>query len=243
MMSRAAAALMLLLAATAPQAAPGSSVPAEPNFRVVYDFYFAGLRVAKIVVAAQFEGDGYQATGRFQTVGVVDLFADLEVRSETVGKLGSGGLVPLHYRSRSEQRLVEVTFSDNGPSAVSAEPPYRQKPWSIEPGDQHGTTDPLSAVLSAVLPGSVEAACDRRVEAYDGRNRFAFEIGAPRPEDGRIRCDATFIRLGGYKPKTMERDARRSFSLWLAERQLGRYQVVELTAPIDFGVANLLIND
>jgi len=248
------AGLTLLLAAAAPQAAPGTSAPAVSSLTAVYDFYIAGIRAAKMTISARFDADSYQATGDFKVRGLVSLFTDSDIRAEAAGKLAAGALLPAHYRSleigSTKERRIDIAFAGSKPFQIDVAPAFHDKPWAIDPLDQDGgVTDPLSAVLSALAPGPVSAVCGQHIEAFDGRRRFAFDIAAPkhtedpkRTED-RIRCDGTFTRLSGYRPEQMANDRQRPFTLYLAERPAGDFQVVQLTTPTIVGEVVMQLRD
>ena len=116
-------------------------------------------------------------------------------------------------------------------------------PWSIDPSDQHGATDPLSAVLMAFTPGPADSVCEQRVVVYDGKHRFALEIDPPLRDGARIRCDAMYVRLAGFKPKWMGKRAQRPFTLFWEQRADGLFEVVRAVGESSFGPVILLLRE
>jgi hypothetical protein len=238
---------VLLLIVAAPAATPGTRPSPVSNLAAVYDFYFGGFWAAEMEIAAVFGPDVYQAGADFRTKGIVGFFDDTHLRAETVGRIVAGGLTPQRYRSDEreddDEQSIEVSFSENGPSTVHAVPEFKNKPWSVEVQDQHGATDPLSAVLIALAPRPANAVCGRHIEAFDGRRRFAFDIAPPEHNGDRILCDGVYIRLAGFKPKTMRERARQPFTIYLTERADGVFQVERLVSETKYGVAVMRLRD
>lgn len=246
-MLRSAAALMVFLAMAQPSADAKIHPPAVSDLTVVYDLFFGGFRAGEMTIAAAFGPDGYRADADFRTTGIVGLFVDTQMRVETVGRVDESGLVPVFFKSEEredeDEQYVEISFSEAGPSSVRAAPEFRIRPWSIEARDQRGVTDPLSAVLIALAPAPAEAVCDKRIEAFDGKRRFAFDLASPERDGDRIRCDGVYLRLAGFKPKTIRKRGRQPFKLYLEQRPDGRFQVVRLVGETEYGVAVMRLRD
>ena len=75
---------------------------------------------------------------------------------------------------------------------------------------------------------------------------FSIESGPPQHEagsGGRIRCDAVYVRIAGFKPKLMGERARRPFTLFYEERGDGLFHVVRAVGKTSFGLAVLLLRE
>ncbi len=239
----------LLVASTVLALASGARTqsPAVAELEAVYDFYLGGIRAGKLTVSAAFGTESYYASSALRTTGIVGFFYDLAFEAEVVGRINTGDLSPEHYsanlRDPKRQEFVEISFADGTPLLSRVEPARRVRPWSINPRDQRGTTDPLSAVLMAFTPGPADAVCEQRVDVYDGRRRFALEVGPRQREGTRIRCDAMYVRLAGFKPKRMGKRAWRPFTLFLEERADGLFEVVRAVGETSFGPVILLLRE
>lgn len=227
------------------RAAGAASEPED--MATVYDFYIGGIRAGKLTVNATFGRLSYSAEAELQTAGIVGVFYEASFSAEAVGRIGAAGLSPARFSANSREgrrkRFVEVSFSNGAPRAVRADPEFRIRPWSIRPGDQSGAADPLSAALAAIAPAPAGQICNRTADMFDGERRFAVEIGPPHPDHGRIRCEAVYVRVAGFKPKMMGKRARSPFTLFFAARDDGLYQAVRATAETDFGLAVVLLRD
>ena len=248
----------LLLAAA--MLAGGTGAKAQPpvvaGIDATYDFYLGGIWAGEMTVDADFDSDPgpesggggtYRAGITAHTAGIVGFFFRAGVEAETVGRIDAAGLSPVRFRAdtyeRRRRRLVEVSYADGSPASVVAEPAYRLRPWSISPGGQPGIADPLSATFEALAPAGPEAICNRTADVFDGARRWAIEIGPPRPEAGRegdrIRCDAVYVRIAGFKPKLMGKRARRPLALFFEDRGDGLFHLVRAAGQTWIGRAVL----
>ena len=239
--------LLVAVALLAPLSGARSQPPVIDDLEVAYDFYLGGIRVGKLTVSAAFGTDGYRASSVLQTTGIVGFFYNLAFEAEVVGTIDADGLFPIRYssdlRDPKRQEYVEISFAEGTPLSSRTEPARRVRPWSIKPRDLRGATDPLSAALTAFIPGPADAVCEQRVDVYDGRHRFALDVGTRQRVGASIRCDALDIRLAGYKPKKMGKRASRPFTVLFEERDDGLYHVVRMAGETKYGLAVLLLRE
>jgi hypothetical protein len=241
----------LLLAAAMLTGTTGSEAepPAVAGIDATYDFYLGGIWAGKMILEADFGAATYRTTMTARTAGIVGFFFRAGVEAETVGKIGAAGLSPVRFTAdayeRRRRRLVEISYDDGSPASVVAEPAYRLRPWSISARGQPGIADPLSAAFEALAPAAADAICSQTADIFDGERRWAIEIGPPRREGGggRIRCDAAYVRIAGFKPKLMGERARRPFTLFYEERGDGLFEVVRAVGKTSFGLAVLLLRE
>ena len=238
--------LLHALAAFAVSATVASASPAVTMHRplsTIYDLYLGGIRAGELAIDATFQGDRYSASSVMRTAGIVGAIYKASFEAETEGRLAPGGLEPQRFRAVgrmwSEAQEVEMTYRGAAPAAVHAEPAFDPKPWQIEPTDQAGTLDPISAALTALAPAPAGSICNRSVEIYDGRRRYAVDVGAPEADGERIRCPAQYRRVAGYKPKELKETI--DFSVWFEERPDGLMHVVRAAGDSLLGLAVVLL--
>ncbi len=211
----------------------------------IYDLYLGGVRAGELTVDATFRGDRYSATSVMRTAGIVGALYRASFTAETEGRLGVEGLEPERFHAAaqmySKRQDVEMTYRDARPASVRADPAFVPKPWQIEPTDQAGTLDPISAALTALAPAPVATLCDQSVEVYDGRRRYALDLGAPEADGARIRCAALYRRVAGYKPKELAETI--PFNVWFEERSDGLAQIVRAAGESGFGLAVVLLRE
>ena len=232
--------------------------PAVAGIDATYDFYLGGIWAGEMTIDADFGGDighdfggggTYRAGVTARTAGIVGFFFRAGIEAETVGRIDAAGLSPVRFTAdayeRRRRQLVEISYDDGSPASVLAEPAYRLRPWSISSRGQPGIADPLSAALEALAPAAADAICSQTADIFDGKRRWAIEIGPPQNigEGGRIRCDAVYVRIAGFKPKLMGERARRPFALFFEERGDGLFHVVRVVGRTSFGLAVILLRE
>ena len=237
-----AAALAALLAAglalPAPARAEGGGFGGE------FDLLVGGVLVLELSIRGEIGLTGYRVDARAETAGMVSNLYDAGLEAKSTGRIGSGALVPARFEARtrnSEKRqTVEVTWDGDRP-VVAAEPAFDPKPWEIEPSEQRGAFDPLTAIATAFVPLPREALCDRTVDISDGRRRYAVDLERPEAPSasGEIACEATYRRVAGFKPKWMERMPEWPFRVFFAETSPGSWEVIRAEGKTSFGMAVL----
>lgn len=213
----------------------------------IYDLYLGGIKAGELTVDAAYEGARYTAQSVLRTAGIVGAVYKASFEASAEGRLTETGLVPDRFaansRMKKKSQAVEMVYEGTAPKTVSAQPAFVPKPWEIEPSAQSGTMDPITAALTALAPMPVGAICNRSVEVYDGRRRYAIDMGAPVADGERIRCPATYRRVAGFKPKMMQKSPEFPFDIWYVERPDGMAHVIRAAGESMFGIAVVLLRE
>jgi hypothetical protein len=230
--------LLVLFVATAPSSVE-TTTRSHAGLRLVYDFYIGGFRAAELELFASLSPEIYEAAAQFRTAGIVGFFRDTVMKAEASGRILADALHPTRYalteREEGEEQTIGISFAAGVPSSVEAVPEFRTRPWSINPSDQSGTIDPLSALLIVLLPRPASTVCDMRVEAFDGRRRFAFDIGPAKHKGSYLVCEGAYLRLAGFKPKTLRTRPQETFLVYLEPREDQSFQIKQLVSDGSFG--------
>jgi len=209
----------------------------------IYDLYLGGIWLAELRLEAEIGRLGYNARATMKTTGIVKRFVEAGFDAAVKGRIARGELVPHSFEadthSRDKRQSLSVAYQAGTPRAVKAEPPFKPKPWEIDPADQGALPDPVTAALAALAPPKGAALCDREVGIYDGRKRYALILSAPEPADGLLRCDAVYKRLGGFKPKLMKKPDF-PLTLWFDDGPNGQPRFIRATGDTPLGTAVLL---
>ncbi|MEO0823692.1 MAG: DUF3108 domain-containing protein [Pseudomonadota bacterium] len=218
---------------------------AERRVSGEFELLIGGLTAGELSV----DGAVEESAGRYEiqvsvgTAGFVRRLYEAGLDASTSGALEAGALRPSVFSSDfyapERSRKVEMRYSDGAPS-VRAEPDWDPKPWQLVPEDQRGVLDPLTAVLFALSGRPQSELCDRTVEIFDSRRLFAIIIGpAAAPDsEGEIVCPAAYKRLGGFKPKMLEREPF-PFRMVFREGADGHWQIERALGDTPVGVAVL----
>lgn len=193
------------------------------------------------------EPGGYTAAAWLRTTGVARLIVRAGFEAEAAGDLTPGGLAPDRFAAdsfdSSDGQKVSIRYEDGRLAALDADPAFKPRPYEVDPKVAGTVPDPLSAALMALLPRDEAGLCDRTVDVFDGRKRYAIVLGAPeaRP-DGTILCPALYRRIAGYKPEKME-DPEWPLSIWFDRGADGTPRFLRAQGSTPFGTAAILRRD
>lgn len=218
---------------------------AQAKEEVTYDLFLGGLRLGALSIAAERDGPRYRAEARLGTGGLIAIFYKLRLDAVAEGRIGPRAWLPRRFtaetRDSRRSQSVEMRFEGRRPVSVTAEPPFRPKPWEIEPAEQRGTSDPLSAFLSAIASPEGARPCARKTDVFDGRRRHRIRLHAAEPtgRGGRLlRCTGVYKRIAGWKPKMMRRPDF-PFTAWYTRDAEGGWQFLRAMGETPFGTAVL----
>jgi hypothetical protein len=229
---RLAAGLGLALAVASGASAPLAAEPAH------FDISVAGIRAGEITLSASRSGDVYHAGGRLRSTGLIGAVARLRFDGEATGRIDAAGrLVPDRYtassRSTRSERETEIVFDNGAPVAVRVEPPRDRE---VDPAEQGGTIDPLSAAYALLLDTSEGAVCNRRVDLFDGSRRSQIAIGSAEDQDGAKVCNGLYTRVEGDSHSVSDQ-REWPFRLVFKANGSGTLELDRIETPTRFGLA------
>jgi len=232
---RGALALVLALAGS-----PGHG--AEPAFDSRYVLSLGGFTLAEIRFAGTLSAGAYSAEARLETAGLVDSLYRAGFTARAEGRRAGAALVPGHFEARTfdsgDSRDLAIRYGAGRPQAVTADPPFKTRPWEIDPRAQSGTLDPLSAAVALFAPQPEAGLCARAVESFDGRKRTRITLGEPERRGARIRCPGVYERVAGFRPERMA-EPRFPLAVWYARDGGGLWRLDRAVAPTSYGSAVL----
>ncbi len=162
------------------------------------------------------------------------------------------------FRASSDKKResIRLNFTSKGVKKVSAIPPTRPHPKRIKIRPQHlkNVVDPLSAVLafkdSAPSLTNGSKACNRRIQIFDGRQRFDVALSFKRKDyaqlsNGKSRtafvCRAKYRPIAGHKRnKTVNyMSSSNGLEIWLVPLPKAKmYVPYRIVVPIVIGTAS-----
>lgn len=237
----AASALSLTaLSGFAPMAQAGDKVALD------YRFYLGGVLIGKASIAAALDEASYRLDTKVRSDGVVGWFYDVTVEGLAEGARESGAkLTPSVFRFNSvaegEPFNLDMRFEDDAPKTVKAEPPFQPRHYEIDPTQQRGALDPMTAIVAALFPDAAKPLCKQTFPIFDGRRRYDItlegQISEKREDDTTIiECRGRWKRVGGFKPKHM-RKPDYLFTVRYARDPSGRTLPVRAWTETEFGAA------
>lgn len=241
-------------------AAPRATMIQPVEHALTYNFYIAGLKVAKAKFRAKIDGGYYSAVTTGKTTGVAALFFGSRVESSGGGSLkptvadAEPGLAPelfeAFFEVKEKEMSLRIAYDGDAPGTVEAAPPFKKKSYEIDPRAQKGALDPMSSIVAAFMPVETEdGVCSRRIPVFDGRKRFDVtfdEVIDAYEEDGDryVECSGTYRRLGGYKAKHMTPERRQyPFKIRFRVNDLDAPVPVRIWADTDYGTGVALLRE
>jgi hypothetical protein len=235
-LTRRAGSAIIALAALS-QAAPTA---ASNQDQAIFDVYVLGVRAGHLAYSAVEDNGRYAVNARLETSGLVRMIRQFTQDASAEGRLNGPRLEPIRYarasRRGDERSETAITFRQGVPDVTRSEaedPP----PWAIDPADQRGALDPLSALYAVLREIPQENACAAPMPIYDGTRRAEVVFAEPEMRDGTLVCAAEYRRLAGYPPERLEEQTRFPFQLEFTPSGEGRVQVTRLRLNSQLGPA------
>ena len=209
-----------------------------------FDFVVAGLTAGTLTVAGTVDGKGYAVQGKLGSSGLVSFVKKISYRGAASGAHKDGRFRAASYREKADtgdrQSEVELTWSGGVPTVVTYKPPGKPKKHDIDPAQQAGTVDPLTAafaVLKSVEPGQE---CQVAYAMFDGRRASRIALSGRKVKGDRVTCAGEYRRIAGFSPNEMSTKTRFPFTLTYAPGEDGRMRVVEVATETTFGKAKMI---
>lgn len=176
-----------------------------------FDLQFRGLTVAHLTLAENtaYRADGlYAIAGRAESTGLAALLREFRFDMQSSGAWdGTGtGFRPQSYVDdvQTGRRIssVDMRWQSGAPSVLSRSPDTSE-PWDIDPAQQTGTVDPLTALFALARSREEPELCDWSLELFDGRRRSRVSLQPTQPNGDTIDCVGVYTRVAGFSPDNM----------------------------------------
>lgn len=185
------------------------SAPAETEEATRFEVHFGGLYAGRLTVALARDDDRYALRAQARPANWVSALYRAGLTAEGEGAVAATPR-PERFEVRArfgddDQRVAVDWGPDGRPASVAAEPPFRPRPWQLDPSTQQGAVDPVAAAVRFLEPRAPEALCRETVEVFDGRRRTRVTLGAPEAHRGGWRCRGSWERVAGFRPRDMRK--------------------------------------
>jgi len=212
---------------------------AQHTFELQFEVRYGLFHIADIAMQARETPQAYAVTGQVVSAGLVHLLRDFHFDLSVVGLRDGDTPRPRHYVGDADtghRRVeVEMRYPNDVPTLVRIAPAEPPGPWVIEPAEQVGTVDLMTALYRIVRPRGVETLCDWSVELFDGRRRSRLLLDAPHHEDGRVICTGAYQRIAGYPPDDLQDYRSLPFQLTFAPFDGRNWQLARIVTQTPYG--------
>lgn len=243
---------------------PAAAVAEEPRVgawpsevAANYKITFNGFDLGTFRFEARIGEGGYALDGNAEISALLGAFTWQGI-TRANGKVDGGGPRPagysFAYRSSSKTGSVVLGFDKSGVKSVTALPPPEPDPESVPVKEHHlkGALDPLSAVI-ALTRGAGANPCDRRLQIFDGKQRFDLQLSLRRqqrivatrpsgqPAEGYV-CAVRYLPIAGYKANAETEQLSKSARIEVVMRAVPSANLFvphQITIPTVAGLAML----
>ncbi len=217
---------------------------AQTTLDARFDVSFRGVTGGQIAIGATESGGAYVVSAQGRPTGVIGALVEYQYDGTARGRLRGGRHVTERYEEREidrgEETNATIVFRGGRPTGVTFDPPREPEPWDIEPAEQSGVTDTLTALYLMMRPTPPSGACGQRYDVFDGRSVARLTLGAAQVgSDGAIRCAGEYRRLRGYSPEDMARSESVPMTITYGPAPGSLVQVEEIRATSRLGDAVL----
>lgn len=247
--------LIASVPATAAEEPRASAWPSEVSAH--YKITFNGFDLGSFRFQARTGEGGYALDGNAEISALLGAFTWQGI-TRANGKVDGSAPRPAGYsfafRSSSKTGSVVLGFDKSGVKSVTALPPPEPDPDTVPVREHHlkGALDPLSAVMALTRAAGANP-CDRRLQVFDGRQRFDLELSFRRqqrivetrpsgqPDQGYV-CAVRYVPIAGYKANAETEQMSKSARIEVVMRAVpsaNLYVPHQITIPTVAGLAML----
>ena len=216
--------VLAFLAAPLPAlAAGGAAAPTQPasKLQVAMTVYAGGITMGKVDMDATLRGGEYQVVSNLQTSGIVNAFWQAEIQASSSGRVTDKTFAPALYDSfntrqaTGKRQQVSLSYEDENPPRLYADPPYSTSGFEVKPLDAKGTLDPLSALtlIASGVAAKDGNPCAVNLPVFDGRRRYNVDLAKVRDIDIKmdnglyqgkaVQCEIRYRPVAGFRQRLL----------------------------------------
>ena len=216
--------VLAFLAAPLPAlAAGGAAAPTQPasKLHVAMTVYAGGITMGKVNMDATLRGGEYQVVSNLQTSGIVNAFWQAEIQASSSGRVTDKTFAPALYDSFNTRQVtgkrqqVSLSYEDENPPRLYADPPYSTSGFEVKPLDAKGTLDPLSALtlIASGVAAKDGNPCAVNLPVFDGRRRYNVDLAKVRDIDIKmdnglyqgkaVQCEIRYRPVAGFRQRLL----------------------------------------
>lgn len=217
---------------------------ADQSDRIVFDVVLKGIKAGELAIDGKIADGAYAANGVVRTTGLAGMIKKIRYDATASGRFAKGRFTPRAVEvasQRGDDRSKNTMIYKNGtPASVSHEPPRVPRPTDVDPAQQSGTIDPLTALYAVLRDVDRSEACTLNVTMFDGVRRSQVALSAPQVQGEGVVCSGEYRRIAGFKDREMAEKTRFPFTLTYAPTGDGsRLRVVDIATDTIIGQGRL----
>lgn len=214
-------------------------LPAAAEDSAIYDLSIRGFHVGTVSYSGEIRDGRYSVTGRLQSGGLIDWVKHIRYDGSSSGRVKGDRFTPQRYVEAADtgkrQSEAVMEYRNGVPQVKVYNPPRPPGGGGLDPAQQGGTVDPLTAMFAALRTVPQEDACDLTLQLFDGKRRSLVTIGPPTTTPDGTTCAGEYRRVAGFSDSDMAEKTRFPFTLVLEPAGQGKVQVAEITMDTLYG--------
>lgn len=219
-------------------------VLADQSDRIVFDFSLRGLPAGQLSINGKITGNSYAANGVMETTGLLGAMRKLRYDAATSGAYANGRFTPQRFDETAQRGgdtfTYVMVYKGGTPVSVSRTPPRAPRDTDVDPAQQGGTIDPLTALYAVLRDVDRAEACTLSAFLYDGSKRTQVVLNSPRTDGTTVTCAGEYRRIGGFSARDMKEKPVFAFTLTYAPTPDGkRLRVVDVSTDTILGKGRL----
>lgn len=223
---------------------PAAALAEKSTETGTFDFVLAGLTAGTLTLAGTLDGMGYAVQGKLASSGLVSFVKQVSYQGSASGAVKDGRFRAASYREKANtgdrQSEVVMKWSSGVPQVVTYRPEGKPRRFDIDPAEQAGTVDPLTAAFAILKSVEAGQECKAALDMFDGKRASRIALGGRSQKGETVTCTGEYRRVAGFSPREMDKGTRFPFTLTYAPAGDGRMKVVEVAMQTTFGKAKMV---
>ena len=207
--------------------------------RAHFDLKLAFLALAKMEFISRNDGRHYAVYTDIKSTGMGTLWTRDRQRTRVVGVVRDGERIPVRYHTvrsygdgTSSSTIIE--YADGVVDKVISKDAHEDV-GSVQPTSGSSGWDFLTVIYEVMGQKQLNALCQRKFSAFDGKKTTAINLGQPvKQSDGLVRCAGIYQRFSGPDRDSADKIP---FDLFYrpAENKPGWFEFYEMVHNSRFG--------
>ncbi|HEY0214108.1 MAG TPA: DUF3108 domain-containing protein [Paenirhodobacter sp.] len=223
----------------------GAPLRADQTDAIVFDFSLRGISAGQLTINGQITGNSYNANGVMKTTGLLGALRTLRYDAKVSGGYAKGRFSPQRMdetAQRGNDRIEHlIAYRGGVPVQVSRNPPRAARASDVDPSQQGGTIDPLTALYAVLRDVDRDQACRFSADMFDGSKRSQVTLSAPVSKGTGVTCTGEYRRIAGFSKSDMAEKPRFPFTLTYAPTPDGqRLRVISIDTDTILGKGRLI---
>ncbi len=206
-----------------------------------FSVYVSGLKAGTLQTVLTRNGKAFSVSGTLSPTRFMRTIRDVGFTGQSAGTFQDTAFTPRRYsghtKTGSRDSQVKMRWLNGTPSVDSYTPEREARDYDINPAEQRGTLDPLTAATVLFVDQLAATLCNKTIPLFDGRRRGKLSLAPPTIDGESAICAGTYTRIAGFSPEDMQERVNFPFTLMYTRINEDTYRLMAFTTKTTFGSA------